>query len=164
MDGGQTNVNGRGGGSPELFDLSRLEESLAAPSPRNCRTPEAFLGPTAASLVNLDALIPANPPAKAMNPFLSSRWSRSSPAPVPSPERALPWEYPRVLARARFEFAQRVTPFPSPRTLTNHIGVSAIGRGLKRCCFTDRIRQESNLLVGPAGLDTSPPLYSSDWS
>ena len=74
MDGGSMNINGRGGGSPELFDLSRLEESLAAPSPRNCRTPEAFLGPTAASLVNLDALIPANPPAKAMNPFLSSRW------------------------------------------------------------------------------------------
>ncbi|XP_035510766.1 epsin-3 isoform X1 [Morone saxatilis] len=71
MDGGQVNVNGREEGSPELFDLSRLGESLAAPSPRTCRTPEAFLGPTAASLVNLDTLIPVNPQAKTMNPFLS---------------------------------------------------------------------------------------------
>ncbi|XP_067427525.1 epsin-3 isoform X1 [Thunnus thynnus] len=71
MDGGQVNVNGRGEGSPELFDLSRLGESLAAPSPRTCRTPESFLGPTGASLVNLDSLIPANPPAKTKNPFLS---------------------------------------------------------------------------------------------
>ncbi|CAJ1075194.1 epsin-3 isoform X4 [Xyrichtys novacula] len=71
MDGGQVNVNGRGEGSPELFDLSRLGESLAAPSPRTCRTPESFLGPTAASLVNLDILIPTNPPAKNKNPFLS---------------------------------------------------------------------------------------------
>ncbi|XP_041813539.1 epsin-3 isoform X3 [Chelmon rostratus] len=69
MDGGQVNVNGREEGSPELFDLSRLGESLAAPSPRTCRTPEAFLGPTGASLVNLESLIPANPPT--MNPFLS---------------------------------------------------------------------------------------------
>ncbi|XP_068574383.1 epsin-3 isoform X2 [Cebidichthys violaceus] len=71
MDGGQVNVNGRGEDSPEIFDLSRLGESLAAPSPRTCRTPEAFLGPTAASLVDLDRLIPVNPPAKTMNPFLS---------------------------------------------------------------------------------------------
>ncbi|XP_022608148.1 epsin-3-like isoform X1 [Seriola dumerili] len=71
MDGGQMNVNGRGEGSPELFDLSHLGESLAAPSPRTCRTPESFLGPTAASLVNLDSLIPVNPPAKTKNPFLS---------------------------------------------------------------------------------------------
>lgn len=71
MDGGQMNVNGRREGSPELFDLSRLGESLAAPSPRTCRTPESFLGPTGASLVNLDTLIPANPPAKTKNPFLS---------------------------------------------------------------------------------------------
>lgn len=71
MDGGQVNVNGREEGSPEPFDLSHLEESLAAPSPRKCCTPEAFLGPTAASLVNLDSLIPANPAAKTTNPFLS---------------------------------------------------------------------------------------------
>ena len=71
MDGGPMNVNGRKEGSPELFDMSRLGESLAAPSPRACRTPESFLGPTAASLVNLESLIPANPPAKTLNPFLS---------------------------------------------------------------------------------------------
>ncbi|KAG5854147.1 hypothetical protein ANANG_G00034470 [Anguilla anguilla] len=64
-------VNGRREGSPELFDLSRLGETLRVPSPRTCRTPEAFLGPTAASLVNLDTLIPPNPPAKNKNPFLS---------------------------------------------------------------------------------------------
>ncbi|XP_067332434.1 epsin-3 isoform X2 [Channa argus] len=69
MDGGH--MNGRGEGSPEPFDLSSLRESLAAPSPRKCKTPEAFLGPTAASLVNLDSLIPANPSAKTMNPFLT---------------------------------------------------------------------------------------------
>lgn len=69
MDGGQ--VNGRREGSPEIFDLSRLGENLDAPSPRTCQTPEAFLGPTAASLVNLDSLIPPNPPAKNLNPFLS---------------------------------------------------------------------------------------------
>ncbi|XP_029996466.1 epsin-3 isoform X1 [Sphaeramia orbicularis] len=72
MDGGQVNVNGRGeAASPELFDLSRLGESLAAPSARTCQTPEAFLGPTAASLVNLDSLIPTNPQSKNKNPFLS---------------------------------------------------------------------------------------------
>ncbi|XP_036944789.1 epsin-3 isoform X2 [Acanthopagrus latus] len=71
MDGGQVNVNGRAEGSPEMFDLSRLGENLAAPSPRKCRTPETFLDPTAASLVNLDALIPVNPQAKTTNPFLS---------------------------------------------------------------------------------------------
>lgn len=71
MDGGQVDVNGRAEGSPEMFDLARLGESLAAPSPRKCRTPETFLDPTAASLVNLDALIPVNPQAKTTNPFLS---------------------------------------------------------------------------------------------
>ncbi|KAG7505790.1 hypothetical protein JOB18_040233 [Solea senegalensis] len=71
MDGGQINVNGRREGSPELFDLSGLGESLAVSSPRKCQTPESFLGPTAASLVNLERLIPANPQAQAKNPFLS---------------------------------------------------------------------------------------------
>ncbi|CAI5675656.1 unnamed protein product [Oreochromis niloticus] len=71
MDGGQ--VNGASGreDSPELFDLSRLRESLNDPSPRTCRTPESFLDSSAASLVNLDSLIPANPSAKNKNPFLS---------------------------------------------------------------------------------------------
>lgn len=69
MDGGH--VNGQREDSPELFDLSLLGESLAAPSSRTCHTPEDFLGPSAASLVNLNSLIPANPAAKTLNPFLS---------------------------------------------------------------------------------------------
>ncbi|KAJ4932097.1 hypothetical protein JOQ06_010527 [Pogonophryne albipinna] len=89
MDGGQMNLNGRGEGSPELFDLSCLGESLAAPSPRSCRTPEAFLGPTAASLVNLDALIPVNPPAKILNPFLSG-------LSAPSPNNPFQTEQPKL--------------------------------------------------------------------
>ncbi|MFT7802556.1 epsin-3-like isoform X2 [Arapaima gigas] len=75
--GGQ--VNGRGEGSPELFDLSHLGETLRIPSPRTCRTSEAFLGPTAASLVNLDSLIPSNPLVKNKNPFLSAL---SAPSPT----------------------------------------------------------------------------------
>ncbi|XP_041943251.1 epsin-3 isoform X3 [Alosa sapidissima] len=71
MDGGQMNVNGHGGGSPEPFDMSRLGESLADLKPRACRTPEAFLGPVAASLVNLDSLIPTSPAPKTLNPFLT---------------------------------------------------------------------------------------------
>lgn len=89
MDGGQMNVNGRGGGSPELFDLYRLGESLTAPSPRTCRTPEAFLDPTAASLVNLDTLIPANPPPKTKNPFLSG-------LSAPSPTNPFQAEQPKL--------------------------------------------------------------------
>ncbi|XP_020511055.1 epsin-3 isoform X3 [Labrus bergylta] len=89
MDGGQVNVNGRRDGSPEMFDLSRLGESLAAPSPRTCRTPEAFLGPTGASLVNLDSLIPANPPAKTKNPFLSG-------LSAPSPTNPFQTEQPKL--------------------------------------------------------------------
>ncbi|KAM6966963.1 epsin-3 isoform 2-T2 [Tautogolabrus adspersus] len=89
MDGGQVNVNGQREGSPELFDLSRLGESLAAPSPRTCRTPEAFLGPTGASLVNLDSLIPANPPAKTKNPFLSG-------LSAPSPNNPFQTEQPKL--------------------------------------------------------------------
>lgn len=65
-------LNGRESASPEMFDLSRLAPPLSAPPTRVCRTPEAFLGPTGASLVNLDALIPLNPPSKShKNPFLS---------------------------------------------------------------------------------------------
>lgn len=89
MDGGQMNVNGRGEGSPELFDMSRLGESLVAPSPRSCLTPESFLGPTAASLVNLDSLIPANPPAKVINPFLSG-------LSAPSPNNPFQNEQPKL--------------------------------------------------------------------
>ncbi|CAL8235088.1 unnamed protein product [Boreogadus saida] len=106
MDGGQMNMNGRGGGSPELFDLSHLEESLAAPSPRNCRTPEAFLGPTAASLVNLDALIPANSPAKAMNPFLSGVSS-------PSPNNPFQAEQPKLTLNQMGSSSNSPVPFAS---------------------------------------------------
>ncbi|KAJ4944989.1 hypothetical protein JOQ06_013528 [Pogonophryne albipinna] len=64
-------VNGRESASPEIFDLSRLAPPLSAPASRLCRTPEAFLGPTGASLVNLDALIPSNPASNMHNnPFL----------------------------------------------------------------------------------------------
>ncbi|KAK0138701.1 Epsin-3 [Merluccius polli] len=108
MDGGQMNVNGRGEGSPELFDLSRLEDSLAAPSPRNCRTPEAFLGPTAASLVNLDALIPANPPAKTLNPFLSSVSS-----PSPSPSNPFQAEQPKLTLNQMGSSSNSPVPFAS---------------------------------------------------
>lgn len=70
------NDNDRGGSSPELFDLSGLGEGLAAPSPRKCRTPESFLGPEGASLVNLDSLIPVNASAKTTNPFLSGDYGQ----------------------------------------------------------------------------------------
>ncbi|XP_016094022.1 epsin-3-like isoform X3 [Sinocyclocheilus grahami] len=69
MDGGQANINGHS--SPERFDMSSLGKGLPKTAPRTCSTPEAFLGPTGASLVNLDSLIPSNPPSKNFNPFLS---------------------------------------------------------------------------------------------
>ncbi|XP_058627652.1 epsin-3 isoform X3 [Onychostoma macrolepis] len=69
MDGGQANINGHS--SPEPFDMSSLGEGLPKTGPRTCSAPEAFLGPTGASLVNLDSLIPSNPPSKNFNPFLS---------------------------------------------------------------------------------------------
>ncbi|XP_072319042.1 epsin-3 [Eucyclogobius newberryi] len=73
-------INGRDTASPEMFNLSRLVPPFSTPSTRMCRTPEAFLGPTGASLVNLDTLIPSNPPTKMHNnPFLSGL---SSPSPT----------------------------------------------------------------------------------
>ncbi|MCI4391818.1 hypothetical protein PGIGA_G00138820 [Pangasianodon gigas] len=89
MDGGQVNVNGRSEGSPELFDLSRLGESLAEPMPRTCHTPEAFLGPAAASLVNLDSLIPPNQAPKNLNPFLTG-------VSAPSVTNPFQYEQPRL--------------------------------------------------------------------
>ncbi|XP_019752921.1 epsin-3 isoform X3 [Hippocampus comes] len=68
MDGGK--LNGQREGSPEMFDLHQLGQSLADPKPRMVHTPESFLGPAAASLVNLDTLIPANSQAS-LNPFLA---------------------------------------------------------------------------------------------
>ncbi|XP_043106371.1 epsin-3 [Puntigrus tetrazona] len=68
---------------------SRLGPPLDAVTPRQCRTPEAFLGPTAASLVNLDTLIPTNPPVKSKNPFLSG-------LSAPSPTNPFHCEQPRL--------------------------------------------------------------------
>ncbi|XP_030646055.1 epsin-3 isoform X2 [Chanos chanos] len=84
MDGGQVNVNGHGEGNMEPFDLSRLGEHLPDPKPRTCRTPETFLGPEAASLVNLDSLIPSNPTSKTLNPFLSEMSAPSTTNPFQS--------------------------------------------------------------------------------
>lgn len=79
--GGQ--VNGRVEASSVTFDRSHLGPPLDSVTPRKCCTPEAFLGPTAASLINLDTLIPpkqhsqtqtlipSNIPANNKNPFLS---------------------------------------------------------------------------------------------
>ncbi|KAM9819825.1 epsin-3 isoform 7-T7 [Syngnathus typhle] len=72
-------LNGRDSDSPEMLDTSRLAPPVST-TPRMCQTPEAFLGPTGASLVNLDTLIPPTPPSKAHNnPFLSGL---SSPSPT----------------------------------------------------------------------------------
>ncbi|XP_037115611.1 epsin-3 isoform X3 [Syngnathus acus] len=72
-------LNGRDSDSPEMMDPSRLAPPVST-TPRMCQTPEAFLGPTGASLVNLDTLIPPTPPSKAHNnPFLSGL---SSPSPT----------------------------------------------------------------------------------
>ncbi|XP_054891418.1 epsin-3 isoform X4 [Poeciliopsis prolifica] len=71
MDGGHASINGQDEDSSDLFNMSGLRDSLANTKPRTCRTPESFLGPTAASLVDLDVLIPTNPPPKTTNPFLA---------------------------------------------------------------------------------------------
>uniref|UniRef100_A0A3B3SD81 Epsin 3 n=1 Tax=Paramormyrops kingsleyae TaxID=1676925 RepID=A0A3B3SD81_9TELE len=103
VSGGQ--MNGRGGGSPELFDLSRLGDTLGNPSPRSCHTPEAFLGPTAASLVNLDTLIPSNPTSKNKNPFLSG-------LSAPSPTNPFHSDQPRLtLNQMR---PSSTSPLPGP--------------------------------------------------
>ncbi|CAM4445978.1 unnamed protein product [Leuciscus chuanchicus] len=98
-------VNGWGNDSPETFDLSRLGPPLEAVTPRQCRTPEAFLGPTAASLVNLDTLIPANPPAKSKNPFLSGLSS-------PSPTNPFHCEPPRLTLNQMRPHS--TSPLPAP--------------------------------------------------
>uniref|UniRef100_A0A1A8MVU9 Epsin 3 n=4 Tax=Nothobranchius TaxID=28779 RepID=A0A1A8MVU9_9TELE len=89
MDGGPASVNGREADSPDLFELSGIRESLTDTAPRTCQTPEAFLGPTAASLVNLDTLIPANPSAKTTNPFLAG-------ISAPSPANPFQNEQPKL--------------------------------------------------------------------
>ncbi|XP_076845541.1 epsin-3 isoform X2 [Brachyhypopomus gauderio] len=101
---GGRQLNGRSGGSPETFDICHLGPPLEPVAPRMCRTPEAFLGPTAASLVNLDTLIPPNPlpKSRSKNPFLSVqeeepvslRWF--SGLSTPSPTNPFHCEQPRL--------------------------------------------------------------------
>ncbi|KAI1884348.1 hypothetical protein AGOR_G00225490 [Albula goreensis] len=101
-------VNGREEGSPEPLDLSCLREGLADPTPRTCQTPESFLGPAAASLVNLDSLIPSNPPAKTNNPFLTGMSD-------PSPSNPFQNEQPRLtLNQMR---SDSPSPLPSSTSL-----------------------------------------------
>ncbi|KAK6479781.1 epsin-3-like isoform X3 [Huso huso] len=90
-----TQINGTS--SPDTLDLKRLGDSLAESSLRNCRTPESFLDPSAASLVNLDSLIPAGAPVS-KNPFLT-----------PSPTNPFHCEQPRLTLN------QMRTPSGSPQ-------------------------------------------------
>lgn len=63
------------------FDLTNLADSLAesCKERKDCKTPEAFLGPAASSLVNLDSLVAPPQAAKTRNPFLSGL---STPSPT----------------------------------------------------------------------------------
>ncbi|XP_065549963.1 epsin-3 isoform X2 [Lathamus discolor] len=63
------------------FDLANLADSLpeAGKERKDCKTPEAFLGPAASSLVNLDSLVAPTPASKTRNPFLSGL---STPSPT----------------------------------------------------------------------------------
>ncbi|XP_032858439.1 epsin-3 isoform X3 [Tyto alba] len=63
------------------FDLANLAESLpeSGKERKDCKTPEAFLGPAASSLVNLDSLVAPAPASKTRNPFLSGL---STPSPT----------------------------------------------------------------------------------
>uniref|UniRef100_A0A8C6Z035 Epsin 3 n=1 Tax=Nothoprocta perdicaria TaxID=30464 RepID=A0A8C6Z035_NOTPE len=57
------------------FDLASLADSLpeSCKERKDCKTPEAFLGPAASSLVNLDSLVAPPQATKTRNPFLSGR-------------------------------------------------------------------------------------------
>ncbi|XP_054250077.1 epsin-3 isoform X2 [Indicator indicator] len=63
------------------FDLTNLANSLpeSGKERKDCKTPEAFLGPAASSLVNLDSLVAPTPASKTRNPFLSGL---STPSPT----------------------------------------------------------------------------------
>ncbi|XP_064006534.1 epsin-3 isoform X2 [Pogoniulus pusillus] len=63
------------------FDLTNLSDSLpeSGKERKDCKTPEAFLGPAASSLVNLDSLVTPTPASKTRNPFLSGL---STPSPT----------------------------------------------------------------------------------
>ncbi|KAL4659230.1 epsin-3-like [Arapaima gigas] len=67
----EENPNGRSEEYAAAFNLSGLAELLPEAARRNRLDPEAFLGPTGASLVDLDNLIPSSSQTKAKNPFLS---------------------------------------------------------------------------------------------
>ncbi|RXN19798.1 epsin-3-like isoform X1 [Labeo rohita] len=77
--------------SPVIMNQTWISPARGLPKtgPRTCSTPEAFLGPTGASLVNLDSLIPSNPPSKNFNPFLSG-------IPAPSASNPFQQEAPRL--------------------------------------------------------------------
>lgn len=65
------------------FDLANLADSLpeSGKERKDCKTPEAFLGPAASSLVNLDSLVAPAPASKTRNPFLSGRCQCCRPGP-----------------------------------------------------------------------------------
>uniref|UniRef100_A0A669Q0N8 Epsin 3 n=1 Tax=Phasianus colchicus TaxID=9054 RepID=A0A669Q0N8_PHACC len=67
------------------FDLANLADSLpeSCKERKDCKTPEAFLGPAASSLVNLDSLVAPPQAAKTRNPFLSGG-CRAEPTPSPT--------------------------------------------------------------------------------
>lgn len=129
MDGGQANINGHS--SPEPFDMSSLGEGLPKTGPRTCSAPEAFLGPTGASLVNLDYLIPSNPPSKNFNPFLSGITAPSASNPFqqeparltlnqmrPSSTSPIPTSLP---FNASLPMASSNQPSSLPTTFTGHL-------------------------------------------
>ncbi|XP_066470592.1 epsin-3 isoform X6 [Tiliqua scincoides] len=64
----------------DVFDITGLEESLPnSKEKRDSKTPEAFLGPNASSLVNLDSLVTTPQSLKSRNPFLAGL---STPSPT----------------------------------------------------------------------------------
>ncbi|MBN3285426.1 EPN3 protein, partial [Polyodon spathula] len=97
-----TQTNGTS--SPDTLDLKRLGDSLAESSLRTCRAPESFLDPSAASLVNLDSLVPSGAPMS-KNPFLFITGGLSA----PSPTNPFHCEQPRLTLN------QMRTPSASPQ-------------------------------------------------
>ncbi|KAJ6660370.1 hypothetical protein lerEdw1_017793 [Lerista edwardsae] len=64
----------------DVFDIASLGESLPnSKEKKDSKTPEAFLGPNASSLVNLDSLVTAPQNLKSRNPFLAGL---STPSPT----------------------------------------------------------------------------------
>ncbi|XP_051774903.1 epsin-3-like isoform X2 [Erpetoichthys calabaricus] len=73
-------------GSLRSWDRPAVFEEMLDTDVRNCRTPESFLDPSAASLVNLESLIPTSGSlaAKNKNPFLSGLAAPSASNPFQS--------------------------------------------------------------------------------